>query len=572
MRRLTTRRRAILLVFALAVLLTAGWIYWNAPTRSDLSAFAPADSLAYVEGNDLAALVTGIEQTEAWRSLANPLGAPQILLPSRWLLRLARWTGIGSADTILFARSQVAIVFTGAEASQSESAITIKPLATFIIETHTSQGRMKAVVERHIEDLARRVYRNPGLLRKQIDGIDLEEWISDDKSHQIVTAFVDTTAIIGNDESTVLHSIEAHNGKRASLRDAREFAASRNSVSASSALLFGYISQSGVKSLLQAFVINRGGSSADAITAARLFADTFGGVVNSISWTAGFADGSVEDRCKINLLDDVAEKLRGSMSPEHGVDLTRLRFIPSDAYSFSDYQLRDPGTFWSDLNTVVSSHADLIGSVAARPILRGLLKPYGIDDPETFARTIGPNLQTIRLEQASPSVLVVEAFDRPTLRTLILKRLGQNAKTEQPGNAEMIISSSDNFTAAFVDNYVLLGPAEAVRHCLATTTQSQAIASNESFRRAEKVVDVSLPFTAVTFASDQRAAITFVEAFSSRERPAFASNAAQIDQAVKGFPYAVSVTMLKGSSIEWTSRSSFGLAGSLVAQFAPESK
>jgi hypothetical protein len=98
------------------------------------------------------------------------------------------------------------------------------------------------------------------------------------------------------------------------------------------------------------------------------------------------------------------------------------------------------------------------------------------------------------------------------------------------------------------------------------------ITSKESFRRAEKVLDVSLPFIAVTFASDQRAAISFVEAFSRRERPAFATNAAQIDQAVSGLPYAVSVTMLKGSAIEWTSRSSFGLAGSLVAQLAPESK
>ena len=361
-----TRRRALFSLLFIAMLLAAAWIYWNRLTRSDLSAFASSNCLAFVEGDDLAALVTGIEQTEAWRTLSGPLAAPQTLLPNRWLLRLARWTGTGSADTILFARSQVGVVFTGAEASQSEATLTIKPLATFIIETHTSQGRMKPAVERHIEDLARRVYRNPGLLRKQIDGIDLEEWISDDKSHQIVTAFVGTIVIIGNDESTVLHSIEAHNGKRASLRDAREFAASRNSVSEASALLFGYISQSGVKSLLQAFVIYRGGSSADAITTARIFADTFGGLVRSISWTASFADGSVEDRCKINLPDDVGEKLRGSMAPEHAVDLTKLPFVPADVYSFSDYQLRDPATFWSDLNTVVSSHADLIGSVAAR--------------------------------------------------------------------------------------------------------------------------------------------------------------------------------------------------------------
>jgi len=568
MRRLITRHRITLLIFLLAVLLASAWLYWNRPTVTDLSAYAPADSLAFVETDDLAGLATGVEQSEAWASLAGPLGASQNLVPNRSLLRLARWTGIGSADTILFARSQVAIVLSGAEGTQAESTLTIKPLVTFIIETHTSQSRMRATIERHVEELARRVYKTPALLRKQTDGVDLQEWISEDRSHQIVIAFVDTAAIVGNDEASVLHSIEARNGKRAALKDAKEFAAARHNINAAGASLFGFISQSGVKSLLQAFAIYRGGTSTDAITTARIFSETFGGLVTNMSWTSRFADGMVEDRCAIALPDGVADKLRPSMVPERGIDLAKLSFVPSEVYSFSNYQLRDTATFWTDVNAVVSSHTDLIGSVATRPMLRGLLKPYGIDDPDTFSRAVGTRLQTIRLDENSPSVLVVEAFDLPTLKSVIMKRLGQNARTEQLGNAELLLSSTDNFAAGFADNSVLLGSAEAVRRCLAADTTS--ITSSENFRRAEKLLDVSLPLTVVTFANDQHAAISFVEAFSSQQRSAFATNAAGIDQAVRALPYSVSVTMLKGSGIEWTSRSSFGLVGSLVAQLAPE--
>jgi hypothetical protein len=568
MRLLLTRRRLLLFVFVALIAGAAAWIYGNQATRADLATYAPADCLAFVESDDLAGLVFGIEQTEAWRSLSAPLGAPPNLLPNRWLIRLARWTGIGSTDTILFARSQVAVVFSGAEASQAESTLTIKPLATLIIETHTTQVRMKSTVERHLEELARRVYKNPALLRKQVDGIDLEEWISDDKTHQIVIAFINSTVIIGNDESSVLHSIEARNGKRAALRDAKDFFSSSNDDRAN-ATLSAFISQAGVKSLLQAFAIYRGGSSADAITSARIFADTFGGVVKNIKWSARFVDGMVEDRCLVTLPDGVADKLRASMVPERGVDLAKLQFIPSDTYSFSSYQLRDAAGFWTDLNAAVSSHTDLIGSVAARPMLRGLLKPYGIEDPDAFCRAIGPHVQTIRLDENSPSVMVVEAFDRPALRNVVMKRLGNNVRTEPAGDAEILVAP-DNFAAAFTGNFALLGPAEGVRRCLAANSSALSITSRENFRRAGKLMDVSLPLTVVTFASDQQAAVSFVETFSPHERPAFATNAAAIEKIVSDLPYAVSVTMLKGSAVEWTSRSSFGLAGALVAQIAPE--
>ena len=97
------------------------------------------DSLAFVEANNLSTVITGIEETNAWQSLAAPIGAPSRVSPNRWWISLARWTGIGSSDAVLFARSQVAVVFSGAEGSQAGNTLTIKPLTTFIVETHTAK-------------------------------------------------------------------------------------------------------------------------------------------------------------------------------------------------------------------------------------------------------------------------------------------------------------------------------------------------------------------------------------------------------------------------------------------------
>jgi len=563
------RPRNIISVLVLLGACFALWVYGNRTGKTDLSNYAPADSLGYIEANDLADIAVGITNTQAWKSLAGPIGAPANLTPNKWLIRLARCTGIGSTDTILFARSQVAIVLGGAEGTQEGSTLTIKPLTTFIIDTHTSQRRMRATVERHIEALARRLYQNPVFVRKQIQGADLEEWQTSDGTHAIVFTLVDTVVIVSNDETSVLRSIDASVGRRASLTGAGDLATARLTLDAANAPLFGYVAQSGVKSLLQAFALYRSGPSPDAVTATRIFSDIIGSLIKSIGWTSRFVDGGVEDRFSIALTDGVADKLRSSMLPERSPDVTKLPFIPKEIHSLSLYQFRDTGNFWADLNATVSSHTDLIGAVAARPMLRALVKPYGIDDADAFARGVGPRIQTVRPEKDSPAVLIAEVFDRPALRKAIAQRFGQNPKTEIVGESELLLSPNDNWAAAFVENSFLIGPGDLVRKCLQVRGNSDSVSSNDQFRKSQRLVDVSLPLISITFTDDQQAAISFVEAFSNHDRPVFATNAAAIEAATGSLPFAASASLLKAQSLEWTSRSSFGVLGSLATELIP---
>ena len=163
---------------------------------------------------------------------------------------------------------------------------------------------------------------------------------------------------------------------------------------------------------------------------------------------------------------------------------------------------------------------------------------------------------------------MTEALDRQSLRKLAEQRLGPKPRAETVGEFELLLSSSDGWGASFADNHFLIGPAESVRRCL--QTRSQSIASIEGFRQSERLVDVTLPLTAITFKSDRQTAISFVELFSEHERPSFSTNANAVDQATRSLPYAVNVTMLKDNGFEWTSRSAFGLPGSLVTALAPE--
>ncbi len=572
MRRLIRTRNFTILLILLLTAFVVAWFSWSRNEFTDMATFAPADCLAFVEANDLIEVAQGIEGTQAWKALAGPVAARSNLLPNRWFLRLARWTGIGSPGAILLARSQVAIVFTGAEANQAGSTLTVKPLATFVVETHTTQRRMRPTIEQHIEELAKRVFGQPGLSRKQVEGVDLSEWSSSDGARHIVAAFAGTVAIIGNDEPSVLHCLEARRGKRPSLAGEKQLDDLRQKVDATHSSVFGFVSKVGVKSLLQAFALYRAGSSSDAVTVSQIFSETVGNLVEGLGWSSRFVDAMVEDRCSITLSQGVADKLRGSFVPEDRAVISELPFVPSDANSVSLYHFRDVEGVWLDLNSVVASHADLIGSIATRPMLRGLLKPYGIDDADTFVHAVGTRIQTIRLEEDSPSVLVTEALDRQALRKIALQRLGSKPKTENVGDFELLLSSTDNWAASFADHHFLSGPPEAVRRCLQARAQSKSLTSTDAFQKSQRSIDISLPITALTSSNDQHVAISFVELFSEHERSAFSTSASAIDQAAKSLPFAVSVVILKDAGLEWTSRSSFGLVGSLLVTLTPETQ
>jgi len=367
--------------------------------------------------------------------------------------------------------------------------------------------------------------------------------------------------------------VESGTGRIAALQNRPELDQTRRATNSATSVLFGFVTQAGVKSLLQAYVLNaegRGAVSTDSLTKARLIADTLGAVVKQIGCTVRFTDGGVEDHFSIRLADGATDKLRVSMVPDRGPDLTQLPFVPPEAYSVSIYSLHDSAAAWNDVNAVISSHADLVGAIAARPVLRSLLNAYGITDADAFTRGVGAHLQTVRTEEGSPAVLIADVFDRPSLEKAITERFGKDAKTERFLDADLLVSSVDNWTATFFQDKFLIGPGEEVRRCLRAGATAESIASTQPFRKSQRFVDVSLPLTALTFTSESRAAVSFVEAFSQQSRSTFSSNAVVIKQASNALPLAMSALLVKEGSFEWTSRSSFGIGGAIVTQLMPE--
>lgn len=534
-----------------------------------MSAYVPAESLAFIEVNDPIGVANGITGTEAWRVLAPPLGAPSQLIPYSWSIKLARWTGIGSAEAVLLARSQFGLFFTQAQATETANTLTIKPLAALVIETHTSPGRMKGVVEKHVGQFAQRSFGETSIARKLVDGVEIVEWKSPDKTRQLILAVVDTVAIVGNDESVVLRCIEIRRGRQPSLATNQQLQTMKEQLRASDAPVFGFVPKAGVKAVIQAWAFARAGNAADAAAIAPLISNAFGNLIDGLAWTSRLDQSGAEDQCRVALAQGVSQQLSDDLTPEPLGDKLDFSFVPAEATSVTSYQLRNPASFWRQLNAVVSSRSDVLTAVASRPLLKAMLEPYGITDPDNFFPAIGPRLQLVRLDNSTPAVLIAQTFDKPALRKLAEQRLGRQPKSESFDDTEILVGS-DGWGFAFAGDYFVTGPADAVRRCLDVKARGQAIAANASFTRARSTLDVSLPVVSLTLSPDGPTAVSFIELFSSQERSAFSKNAPLIQPGAASLPYSVSVTMMKGDAIEWSSRSSFGLLGSLFTAFAPE--
>src|SRR5688500_13736689 len=108
----------ILLSLGALVLVLAAWVWWNRPEAVDMSAYVPAESLIYLEANSLPEIVRGLTSTHAWQALAPPAGLNPNVARVGWLSRLSAWSGIGSAETVVFSRTQVAVTVLGFEVTE----------------------------------------------------------------------------------------------------------------------------------------------------------------------------------------------------------------------------------------------------------------------------------------------------------------------------------------------------------------------------------------------------------------------------------------------------------------------
>lgn len=552
-----------LLICALILAASGLYLWWCYPARVDMASYVPADSLLYVETNDLPRVVSGITQTDAWAALSSRTTFRAKFQSATWLSRIARWTGIGSAEEVILARSQFALVVVALDATDAEPALLIRPAAALVVETHTSERRIRPAIEKRVNELAHQVYPQSTKQSKTLDGITFTEWASPQNGRSIVLAFFNSEAILGNDERAVLACIAVRRGNTKSLVDNKELQVMRARLIDDSVAAFGYISTVGLGKLIGAVapMYVEGASTNSQAVLGNIAAK----VVQSAGWSLRFQNGILEDRYFLALPANLAAALREALAASSIGSQDSIRLLPADTYSCTQYKLRDPGLAWRGLNRALSSHLDIIGAVLVKPMLKEALSPYGIDDPEAFLNAAGPEIVTARLDESeSASVLIVHIQDELLLRKLVSQRLGPRASNERVGSYEMMISSKEDLLAAsFVDRYLLMGPTQLVKRCLLTKAQGSSLDSLTSFRRAPQPLAAAPPM-AVTYSNDVPSATVLYSLISGSSIQSVRDRASGRPEV----PYSVTTTTVTSDGVERVTRSSSGFLGALATHFA----
>src|SRR5205085_10254847 len=171
-------RRPLIVLLLLAAVAFA-WLWLTRPSKVGMAAYVPADSIVYLEADSLPALFDGVTSTDAWRELARAAGAETGQAQSGLLTDLVSFTGVGPSDVVVLSRAQVAVAVLGFEAAEeSDTTLRFSPRAALVAETHTSEWRVRAVVEKLAGDFARRSFGAASVERKEVDGVQFVTWVS----------------------------------------------------------------------------------------------------------------------------------------------------------------------------------------------------------------------------------------------------------------------------------------------------------------------------------------------------------------------------------------------------------
>ena len=544
--------RPLVALALLTILIGAAWLWWSLPSRVDMADYAPADSLVYVEFNNLAGVAQAIQHSDVWQAAA-PITQSKPA-PSNRVMTTAARAGLGPLPAVLFARSQVALVVVGMNTAEEQDTLKVRPEVAIIAETHTSQWRTKPAAVEAIKQLADFAF-GASMCIERTENADYIECSVAGGDRKIVGVVDGTLAIIGNSENAVRSCLEVRRGARPSMSTDSELLKVRASVTSEKTLGFGYISPANSAKLFSWAAPLLMGQSPGDQQLEQLLAVSAGKVLRGVAWTANSSPGGIEDRFLFSLEPGVVSRLQPAFEVAER-DENFWKLVPEGFQSLTIYRNKAPATAWSSLDSAVAFKLDALPAVLFGSLLRSSLSVYGISDPKAALTTLSPPLLTLKPSQgAEGSILVARVNDEAGLRRSLTQEVFKDDKGEILDGLQSNPNPAKEFTAVFADGYVLLGKTESMRSSLAALRNKAEAESKRDLR--ESAQESSAPI--VTFANDEARVNNFISTLLQLQGRRLSNDeVAKLHDTLRRFGFSSTETRLNAFGIERTTRSAFG--------------
>jgi hypothetical protein len=559
------KRLRLLLVFVLmAILLVGAWLWLSVPGKVDLADYAPADALVYVEFNSLADVAHAIQQTDAWKAAA-PITRSKPATENRLFTTAAR-AGVGPIESVLFARTQVALVVVGLNTIEQDQTLRLRPEIALIAETHTSRWRTKPVMMDVVRRLTNYTYGASSCVGPGGEN-DRFECSLPGGDRKLVGVIQGTAIILANSDSALASCLDVRNGKRPSLRTDTEFAGARASVTTPQSLGFGYVSSANSAKLFSWAAPLLTGLAAVDQQMQQLMATSAGKILRGIAWTAVPSGGGIEDHFLFSLEPGVVTRLQPAFDTAPR-DENLWKLVPSSFESLTIYRSREPAAAWNSLDSVVAYKLDALAAGLFGTLLKSSLSNYGISNPKETLATLTPPLLTMKPAAGSEgSVLVARVNDEARLRHSLEEEVFARDKGQILAGLQADPDPAKEFTAVFADGYVILGKTDNVRPCLAELRKSQASDEKKSVQDAARESTAAI----VTYANDEVRLTNFISTLLTLQGRRLSSDELVQLQKPLDSSFAATETRLSAAGIERKTQSAFGQFGTLVALLQPNS-
>lgn len=509
----------------------------TAPT--DMRNLAPAESLIYLETQDLGAMLESLTDNKSFSENAKT-----------------------KPDFSALENSQTAIVITGFESSAkqltNDSAIlNFKPQFVLIADTHSWERTNLALVENQIGRFVSKVYGDGAKLEKsERSGVNFFVWTAEDK-RKIYAAIDGSLIYVGNNEAAIDKCLAVKRGETENLSRNENLAQAR-ARGGDGKIAFGYVSAEGIKEIADLVGISVAVDAAEEDLTksfiAKILPPLLQKTVREISWTARKTEQGIEDKIYIKPDGQISDVWKETLVPNAVSQSQTAEFIPFNVGSVTRYNLQNPQIAWRSVLLTLSNKLEDFDGKIWLAASGSFFAPFGITDAETFLSAVNPNIVTVRLaSENSEPLAIAEIKDEAKIKSSLIKELNFNAPPEKIGAASVWKSIDSEQSAAFMDGKVILGNRNDILTCLKARESGQNFTKNQQYQSFAQSNALT-----ITIAKDNETTGKIVNVLGNGSK----------NNSSAGF-YKTE-TRFNSYGIERQSVSDFGLIGTLVSQFNME--
>ena len=502
---------------------------------TDLRTLAPAETLVFIETNDLAKTINALSENKVFQEIATD-----------------------KTDFSAVKNIQIAIAVTGFETSEKQitnenSTLNFKPLFVAIAETHAWRWQTVSLVENQLNSFVKNSYGEDVKFEKS-DKYGGKWFVWTAKDERKSYAFVQNSQIFFGNDATAIEKCLAVKRNEADNLTKNESFMQAFAANTENLLAFGYVSPEGIAQIANVAGISTAIEATEENAGRSFIAQVLPQIVRStikeVVWTATKSEQGIEDNFSISLNAEAASILKETLIPNSQIQTNSSEFLPPDVFAATSYNLKNPFIAWRSLLFITAKNIDTFDGKVLIEFSNNLLESYGFSDAETFLSSIDSDITTAQFDSnGEKSVTIVTVKDLEKLKKSISDEISFKTLPEKRENADVWQSEDKQITTAFVENKLILGETESVLKCLQAKQSGQNFTKNQVFQKFRESKSI-----AVTFAKDTESARKIVEVLGNAQENKNATTA------------YITETRFAEKGIERKTVSAFGLLGTILEQ------